>query len=124
MMVMVWLATGVADTVWNAPEVIIGGRIVSVVSLVVVASAVASATITNCCRNGRVTLVTGLTAKIVEMVNTSPAFKVDAEVQPLVERAIVPVSLDSAQVVVRAPVPATLVTPPVARTRVPVVSDG
>src|SRR6185369_11473510 len=105
MMVMVWFATGAADTVWNAPDVIIGGRMVSVVSLVVVPSAVASATITNCCRNGRVTLVTGLTEKTVEMVNTSPAFRVDAAVQPLVDSAIVPVSFDKAHVVVNAPVP-------------------
>jgi hypothetical protein len=49
-MVIVAASSAAALTVWNAPDVMIGGEIVNVVVFVVVALAVAAALTTNCCR--------------------------------------------------------------------------
>src|SRR3954454_7105462 len=94
---MAVLSAGPLLTVWNAPEVMIGGEMVIV--MLPLPSATASARTTNCCRYGRVTLVTGLTANTVAMVNTSPSFSVLAAVQPSVISEPMPEFLLAAQVV-------------------------
>src|SRR5574343_313403 len=97
--VMVASFSAAALTVWNAPDVMIGGEMVRVVDEVVVPFAVTSDTTTNCCKCGSVALVTGLTAYTASMVNTSPALMVADASHPSVSRDMVFVSLDEAQVV-------------------------
>src|SRR5438128_5191011 len=94
---MVWLVAGALPTVWNAPDAMIGGDMVMV--MLPLPSAVTGARTKNCCRCGSVTLVTGLTAYTVAMVNTSPSFKAFAAVQPLVMSEPMPEFLLAAQVV-------------------------
>src|SRR3954470_21004693 len=94
---MAVLSAGPLLTVWNAPEAIIGGDIVIVI--LPLPSATVSARTTNCCRCGKVALVTGLTANTVAMVNTSPSLSVLAAVQPSVISEPMPGFLLAAQVV-------------------------
>jgi hypothetical protein len=83
------LSAGAAETVWNAPDVMIAGAMVIV--RLPEPSAVPSARATNCCRYGRVALVTGLTANTEAIVNTSPSLMTAPEaVQPSVMSDWVP----------------------------------
>jgi hypothetical protein len=97
--VIVAESSAAALTVWNAPDVMIGGEMVSVVVLVVVASAVTSALTTNCCRCGSVALVTGLTANTAGDREHVALLDRHDGIPPIVLSDIVPLSRVEAQVV-------------------------